>query len=161
MLYRYKRQLISGLTVLLILTTFITAYLSNTSVTKAASQTVTISPTQQYQTIQGWGSSMAWWANIIGGWSTSQKTALADALFNPTTGIGLNVLRYNFGADGPGNTCHNQMQPGGNVPSFEPTAGNYVWTNDANQMWFAQAAKARGADIFEGFSKLSTGLDAQ
>ena len=152
MLYRYKRQLISGLTVLLILTTFITAYLSNTSVTKAASQTVTISPTQQYQTIQGWGSSMAWWANIIGGWSTSQKTALADALFNPTTGIGLNVLRYNFGADGPGNTCHNQMQPGGNVPSFEPTAGNYVWTNDANQMWFAQAAKARGADIFEGFS---------
>ena len=152
MLYRYKKQLISGLAVLLILTTFITMYLGNTSVTMAATQTVTITPSQQYQTIQGWGSSMAWWANIIGGWSSSQKTALADALFNPTTGIGLNVLRYNFGADGPGNTCHNQMQPGGNVPSFEPTAGNYVWTNDANQLWFAQAAKARGADIFEGFS---------
>jgi O-glycosyl hydrolase len=152
MLYRCRRQLISGLTVLLILTTFITMYLGNASVTLAATQTVTITPSQQYQTLQGWGSSMAWWANIIGGWSTSQKTSLADALFNPTTGIGLNVLRYNFGADGPGNTCHNQMQAGGNVPSFEPTQGNYVWTNDANQLWFAQAAKTRGADIFEGFS---------
>jgi O-glycosyl hydrolase len=116
-----------------------------------ASYTATIDPSQQYQTIQGWGTSMAWWANIIGGWSNSQRTALADALYNPTTGIGLNVVRYNFGADGPGNVCEGQMKEGRNVPSFEPTQGNYVWTNDANQLWFAQAAQARGADVFEGF----------
>ena len=152
MLYRCKRQLMSGLTILLTFTTLITMYLSNSSVAMAASQTVTITPSQQYQTIQGWGTTLAWWANIIGGWSTSKKQALANALFSPTTGIGLNVLRYNFGADGPGNVCHNQMQPGGNVPSFEPTKGNYVWTNDANQLLFAEAAKARGADVFEGFA---------
>ena len=152
MLYRCKRQLVSGLAVLLTLTTLITMNLGNPSVTMAATQTVTIAPAQQYQTIQGWGSTLAWWANIIGGWSSSQKTALANALFDPNSGIGLNVLRYNFGADGPGNTCRNQMQPGGNFQSFEPTKGNYVWTNDANQIWFAQAAKARGANVFEGFS---------
>jgi len=142
----------SGLAVLLTLTTLTTLYLGNASVTLAATQTVTITPTQKYQTIQGWGSTLAWWANIIGGWSTSKKTSLANALFSPTTGIGLNVLRYNFGADGPGNVCEKQMQPGGNVPSFEPTKGNYVWTNDANQLWFAQAAHNLGADVFEGFS---------
>ncbi len=116
-----------------------------------SSTTITISPANQYQTIQGWGTSMAWWANIIGGWSASQRTALADALYDPSKGIGLNVARYNFGADGPGNTCHNQMHEGRNVPSFEPTQGSYDWTTDANQMWFAQAAKARGANVFEGF----------
>jgi O-glycosyl hydrolase len=154
MLYRSKKQRISGLAVLLTLTTFITMYLGNASASaaQAATQTVTITPSQQYQTIQGWGTTLAWWANIIGGWSTSQKTALANSLFDSTDGIGLNVIRYNFGADGPGNVCHNQMQPGGNVPSFEPTKGNYVWTNDANQLWFAQAAKARGASVFEGFA---------
>jgi O-glycosyl hydrolase len=119
--------------------------------TAYASYTATIDPSQQYQTIQGWGTSLAWWANIIGGWSDSQRTALADALYDPTKGIGLNVARYNFGADGPGNVCESQMKAGRNVPSFEPTQGNYVWTNDANQLWFAQAAKARGADVFEGF----------
>jgi O-glycosyl hydrolase len=119
--------------------------------TAQAASTVTIFPSQQYQTVQGWGTSMAWWANIIGGWSDSQRTALADALYNPTTGIGLNVVRYNFGADGPGNVCESQMKAGRNVPSFEPTQGNYVWTNDANQLWFAQAAQARGANVFEGF----------
>jgi O-glycosyl hydrolase len=152
MLYRCKRQLISGFAVLVTLTTLITMNLGNPSVTMAATQTITITPTQQYQAIQGWGSSLAWWATIIGGWSSSQKTSLANALFDPNLGIGLNVLRYNFGADGPGNTCHNQMQPGGNIPSFEPTKGNYVWTNDANQLSIALAAKARGANIFEGFA---------
>jgi O-glycosyl hydrolase len=120
-------------------------------VANSAVYTVSITPAQQYQTIQGWGTSLAWWANIIGGWSDSQRTALADALYSPTKGIGLNVVRYNLGADGPGNVCEAQMKPGRNVPSFEPTQGNYVWTNDANQLWFANAAKARGANVFEGF----------
>jgi O-glycosyl hydrolase len=146
----HRKYLVSGLALFLLFIGLI-GQVRNAPAAHAA-YVVTVNPQQQYQKIQGWGSSLAWWANIIGGWSTSQKTALADALFNPTTGIGLNVLRYNFGADGPGNTCHNQMQPGGNVASFEPTKGQYVWTNDANQLWFAQAAKARGADVFEGFS---------
>jgi O-glycosyl hydrolase len=146
-----KRKLVSFLTALLMLAALVTVNPGGASTAQAA-ETVTVTPSQGYQVIQGWGTTLAWWANIIGGWSTSQKTALADALFSPTSGIGLNVLRYNFGADGPGNVCQSQMQPGGNVPSFEPTNGNYVWTNDANQLWFAQAAKALGANVFEGFA---------
>lgn len=153
MLQRGSKRFISSLsavTTTLMLIGLLAMQTVNVPFVHAAS-TVTISPALSYQTIQGWGTSMAWWANIIGGWSNSQRTALADALYDPNKGIGLNVARYNFGADGPGNVCHNQMKPGRNVPSFEPTQGNYVWTNDANQLWFAQAAKARGANVFEGF----------
>ncbi|MBA2392350.1 MAG: RICIN domain-containing protein [Ktedonobacteraceae bacterium] len=31
------------------------------------------------------------------------------------------------------------------MPSFEPTQGNYVWTNDANQLWLAQAQNGASA----------------
>ncbi len=146
----YRKSFIVMLAMLLATTTFITSQPSSPSIAQAT-DTIAVIPAQQYQTIQGWGTSMAWWANIIGGWSDSQRTALADALYDPNIGIGLNVVRYNFGADGPGNVCEAQMGEGRNVPSFEPTQDNYVWTNDANQLWFAQAAQARGADVFEGF----------
>ncbi len=151
-MFRHRRMRIAcAFSAFLTITTLVAMQVANISAVHAAGYTVTVTPAQKYQTIQGWGTSMAWWANIIGGWSNSKRTALADALYSPTAGIGLNVLRYNFGADGPGNVCHNQMKAGRNVPTFEPTKGNYVWTNDANQLWFAEAAKARGANVFEGF----------
>jgi O-glycosyl hydrolase len=151
-MFRHRRmQIACALSAFLTITTLVAMQVVNISAAQAAGYTVTVTPAQKYQSIQGWGTSMAWWANVIGGWSNSQRTALADALYSPTAGIGLNVVRYNFGADGPGNVCHNQMKAGRNVPTFEPTNGNYVWTNDANQLWFAQAAKARGANVFEGF----------
>ncbi|GCE17120.1 RICIN domain-containing protein [Dictyobacter kobayashii] len=150
MLQHCKKYAMAGLSFLVIGATLFSLQLFNASKASAATSIV-ISPGQQYQTLQGWGTSLAWWANIIGGWSDSQRTSLADALYDPNKGIGLNVVRYNFGADGPGNVCHNQMGEGRNVPSFEPTQGNFDWTQDANQLWFAQAAQARGANVFEGF----------
>ncbi len=121
-----------------------------------AANTVDIHPSQQYQTLEGWGSSMAWWANWAGGLSDDKRNAIADALFDPSKGIGLNVLRYNFGADGPGNACHDAIASGKagvytNLPTFEPSPGTYDWNQDANQRWVLQAAKDRGANLFEGF----------
>src|SRR5713226_3933873 len=97
---RYRKLFIVVQAMLLATMAFISTQSAYPAVAQAASTTVIVTPAQQYQTIQGWGTSLAWWANIIGGWSDSQRTALADALYNPTTGIGLNVVRYNFGADG-------------------------------------------------------------
>lgn len=147
----HRKKLITSLVAFLMLFTLVAMQGFGSRLAHAATTTITVYPSQQYQDLQGWGTSLAWWANIIGGWSNTQRSALADALYDPNKGIGLNVVRYNFGADGPGNVCHNQISAGRNVPSFEPTQGNYVWTNDANQLWFAQAAQARGANIFEGF----------
>jgi O-glycosyl hydrolase len=151
MLRCYRKPFIVVQAMLLATIVFFSTQSAHPPIAQAASTTVTVNPAQQFQTIQGWGTSLAWWANIIGGWSDSQRTALANALYDTSDGIGLNVVRYNFGADGPGNTCESQITAGRNVPSFEPTQGNYVWTNDANQLWFAQAAQARGANVFEGF----------
>ncbi|GCE30216.1 hypothetical protein KDA_57000 [Dictyobacter alpinus] len=141
------------------LAALVTAGLSmflHTSQKAQADYSISVDPAQQYQTIQGWGSSMAWWANWAGSLSDSQRVPLADKLFDPNTGIGLNVLRYNFGADGPGNVCHNAIANGKagvytNIPTYEPTAGAYDWTQDANQRWVLQAAQDRGANVFEGF----------
>src|SRR5579862_9851552 len=94
-----RMQILSGMGAMLMMTALMATQLMNAPIA-FASYTVNVYPSQQFQTIQGWGTSMAWWANIIGGWSDSQRVPLADALYNPTTGIGLNVLRYNFGADG-------------------------------------------------------------
>ncbi|MBV9614528.1 MAG: hypothetical protein JO031_03625, partial [Ktedonobacteraceae bacterium] len=123
----------------------------STSVYAASSYTVTLYPAYQDQAIEGWGTSLAWWANRAGGWDDATRNAIADALYDPGKGIGLNIARYNFGADTPTNSCHNQMPAGRNVPSYEPSPGNFDWSQDANQRWMIQAAQARGANLFEGF----------
>src|SRR5689334_8025739 len=50
---------------------------------------------------QGWGTSLAWWANVVGGWRSAPE--IEDALFGlPKPGhqdrLGLNVMRYDVGA---------------------------------------------------------------
>jgi hypothetical protein len=57
--------------------------------------------TQAAYGFQGWGTSLAWWANVVGGWQSAGQ--LEDALFglpdreHPDR-LGLNVIRYNVGA---------------------------------------------------------------
>jgi hypothetical protein len=64
---------------------------------------------------QGWGTSLAWWANVVGGWRSANQ--IDDALFglpdreHPDR-LGLNVLRYNIGAS-PVLWCGPDAQPAG------------------------------------------------
>jgi len=101
------------------------------------------------QSFEGWGTALAWGANVVGGWSDTKRTDIADKLFSPTTGLGLNVVRYHIGAglnpDAESLGCGVQ-RPGSPLPTFSPSSGVYDWSADANQRWFAQAAKAHGAD---------------
>jgi O-glycosyl hydrolase len=147
MFFRSKRRVCVGLFIFLLVISFISGWTGSQA--HAATSTVTVFPQQRYQTIEGWGPSLAWWANIIGGSSDTQRDAVADAIFG-STGLHLNVARFNFGADTPGNVCHNQMRPGGNGISYEPSAGTYSWPENDPQLWMLQAAQARGADLFEG-----------
>ncbi|MGB7568955.1 MAG: hypothetical protein WBM07_13930, partial [Chitinivibrionales bacterium] len=59
-----------------------------------AQTSVTISPSTVYCTFEGWGTSLAWWANTMGGWSTAIRNALLDSIFG-TKGIQYNIVRYN------------------------------------------------------------------
>lgn len=114
----------------------------------AGSYTAAADPSQQYQTVEGWGTSLAWWGKVVGGYSN--KDEYADKMFSTTSGIGLNVLRYNIG--GGENPSLNYLEYRKAVPGYQTTQGVYDWTADANQRYMLQAAKTRGANVFEAFS---------
>lgn len=114
--------------------------------------TIVIDTKHPQQTLSGWGTSLAWWANALGGWSAPNRNKIADLLFSPKSGLGLNIVRYNLGADDGHNACSADMRPGADVPSFSTGPGTYDWTRDARQRFFLNAAQKRGATIFEAFA---------
>lgn len=111
----------------------------------------------------GWGTSLAWWANVVGsggrnasGWQPGEDGQVLDALFGdpdhvgtgfaqqPVRPLGLNVLRYNIGASPVGaladatpplpSDCRG-FHAGGAVPSPVQAAGGPVdLTNDTRQV---------------------------
>ena len=95
---------------------------------------------------QGWGVSLCWWANVVGGYSNRDE--YADLVFNT---LKLNIVRYNIGGgenpNGPGT-----MQFRATVPGFEPERGVWDWNADRNQRWMLKAALARGVNRVEVFA---------
>jgi hypothetical protein len=87
---------------------------------------------------QGWGVSLAWWAELVGAWPLAERTAVARLLFgDPTVAsglmsadgqplfpLGLNIARYNIGASGPGERCARAFRPGAEVPTVLPSSAN-------------------------------------
>jgi hypothetical protein len=73
-------------------------------------------PVQQPYAFQGFGTSLAWWANVVGGWNDFGRRFVDSALFGPfqendvsLPRLGLNVVRYNIGASA--------VVPGSNPPA--------------------------------------------
>ena len=101
--------------------------------------TVTISPETEHQTIEGWGVSLAWWANLAGGWSQSTIDQLASYAVND---LNYNVFRFNIGAgENPSCTAGDHMRKdGGLMPDYRgPQADGQGWgvnnlTNDYRQI---------------------------
>jgi O-glycosyl hydrolase len=95
-----------------------------------------------YQVFEGWGTSLCWFGNVVGGFEEANRNAIADRLFDPDDGLGLNVVRYNIGGgDAP---AHDHMGAGKEMPGFKSSASSdYDWNADANQRWMLDAARAR------------------
>jgi galactan endo-1,6-beta-galactosidase len=124
---------------------------------------ISINPSQDLGTWEGWGSSLAWWARAIGG--TSNADYYADLIYTTKVidgypGLGLNIVRYNVGGGGIDQLGENkgpklqwQMDIHGYWPNpndINPTSWN--WTLDANQRVILLKARQRGANVFEMFS---------
>lgn len=120
--------------------------------TVEAATSVKVDPTLQYQEFEGFGTSLSWFANVIGGWSEPTRTEIVDLLFDPVDGIGINVLRYNIG--GGDHPEQDWLRTGADVPGYQPEEGVWDWTQDANQRWVLEAAQQRlGSDlIVEAYS---------
>ena len=111
------------------------------------------------QTFEGWGTSLSWSANSVGGWTNrTNQNNLMQALFSARNGLGLTYLRYNIGGGndplcGAGGTHYACITPTNHAtPGYEPSSGNYDWTQDANQRWVAIDTRSRGANLFEAIS---------
>ncbi|MER6386867.1 glycoside hydrolase [Streptomyces sp. NPDC001523] len=124
---------------------------------------IRIDPGYQQQPFEGWGTSLAWFAHVTGGWPDAQRNRLADALYS-ADGLGFTVARYNIGG-GDGPETEPYMRAGAAVPGHWKRPGPETpdWWNpedpehwdpyaDGNQRWWLKAAKSRGADTFEAFS---------
>ena len=98
---------------------------------------------------EGWGVSLAWWAELTGGWPATDRQEVENALFGdptkpsgssydgqPVFPLGLNIIRYNIGASPPysGNATPpdpgtlgmpgcKDFRPGAAVPTVVPGPG--------------------------------------
>lgn len=130
--------------------------------TAHADATLAINPATKYGTWEGWGTSLAWWANVFGArddfadlWFTTKTTT-----YNGTAlpGLGMNIARYNLGACSWNTVEGSTMVESANIPAFKqiegfwqdwnnenPTSSAWDWTADPNQRAALTKAVARGA----------------
>jgi hypothetical protein len=127
-----------------------------------ADATITINPGADYGAWEGWGTSLAWWANVFG-----DRDDFADIFFttgsvayNGATlpGLGLNIARYNLGACSWNSVNGETMVASPNIPRFkqiegfwqdwnneDPASSAWNWNVDANQRAALVKAVQRGA----------------
>ena len=116
---------------------------------------ILVDPSVQSQPWQGWGTSLAWWAHVVGGFPEPVRTEYMDRAFDPVKGLGLNVIRYNIGGgENPAHLPPNKqfLSFRAAIPGFSPQPGVWDWSADANQRYVLKAAIQRGADQLEAFS---------
>ncbi|MCH5188389.1 MAG: hypothetical protein J1F63_08280 [Oscillospiraceae bacterium] len=98
----------------------------------------------------GWGTSLCWWAEVLGGEEEAHRKVISRALFDVEEGLGLNIVRYNIGAGD--NPEHTHLNNGRGMPVWVDENGNFNPDADPNQIAFLQDAVEMGADIVEVFS---------
>src|ERR1022692_1477794 len=83
----------------------------------SAQYTAIVNPAVQNQTLEGWGTSLSWFANGVGSWPEPVRSNLIDSLFAaPPDGLGLTYARYNIGE------VLSVLNRSGNRPSHEGAA---------------------------------------
>ncbi|GIF02021.1 hypothetical protein [Paractinoplanes rishiriensis] len=127
-----------------------------------ADATIAVRPSADFGAWEGWGTSLAWWANVFG-----NRDDFADIFFtlnavgyNGATlpGLGMNIARYNLGACSWNAVNGESMVASPNIPSFkqiagfwqdwnntDPNSSAWNWNVDANQRAALVKATQRGA----------------
>ncbi len=119
--------------------------------------TVSVNPGSRQQTIEGWGVSLCWWANMCGKWDDSKVDDLVR-LLTDEDGLNYNIFRYNIGGgDDPshynGHMCNGKGKRA-EMDGFKASASSgYDWSKDPGQRKVLDKIhKARPDAIFEAFS---------
>ncbi len=113
------------------------------------------------QEFEAWGTSLAWWANGVGGWSDQQaKSELVGLMFDQSNGLGLNYARYNIGG-GQNRALSSNFRPGALVPGWVPdppadiedtASWQWNWDADPRQRAILDEVIALGVDRVDAIS---------
>jgi O-glycosyl hydrolase len=93
----------------------------------------------RYQTIEGFGTSGAWWAQDVGNWDNIEE--IMDLLYDKEKGIGLNIFRYNIGAGMPNRAADAWRRS----ETVEVSPGVYDLSRDEAAIKVFKLAAERGA----------------
>ena len=120
-------------------------------------ETVQIDPALRYQQLEGWGSSLCWWAAQVGNWTPEKVDSIVDLLTSPDK-LNMNIFRYNIGGgDDPSHADGHMVKGKGKRAEMEgfkasPTA-DYNWEADRGQRTILLKIKEKRPDaVFEAFS---------
>lgn len=142
--------------------TLLTLLLYVSLAANALPQTV-IDPARRAQTLEGWGTSLCWWANMVGRWTDERVLdSLLTLLVSPDH-LGYNIFRYNIGGgddpDWAHCTPHHFGGRGGKglraeMEGFlDARGGDYRWDRDSAQVRVLRKLHERNPGaIFEAFS---------
>ena len=162
MVKRIDSTLFAALLLALFATTATAAYAAAPA---AEDVSVTVNPRLRCQTVEGWGTSLCWWAHMVGRWQDEKKIDdIVDMVVSPDK-LNMNIFRYNIGGGDdpshystPGNPGH-MAQKGGKgiraeMEGFKASPdAPYDWTRDAGQIKVMLKIREKRPDaIFEAFS---------
>ncbi|MGI5974640.1 MAG: glycoside hydrolase [Paludibacter sp.] len=95
-------------------------------------QTIFINPDVKYQTLEGWGISLSWWAHDVGDKFSDEDLDVFCRWLTDPDELNMNVFRYNIsGGDDP---SHNHMRPDAQVPGYKTAEfADHDWSRNAAQ----------------------------
>ena len=115
------------------------AMASGAPLTAAEPTEVEVHPGVRYQEIEGFGTALGWWTNVVGGWDEPTRSDIIRLVFDKKEGLGLSIIKYYIGgtenpdcpADTDGETHFAYSRE---MEGFKLTEdGPYDWTREANQ----------------------------
>jgi len=113
---------------------------------------IQLNPEKQFQRIEGFGASGAWWAQIVGGWEHIDPASgkpvrdrISEMLYSREKGIGLQIYRYNIGGGSKRSGKGRFSQPARRADSFDAGDAQYDWSRDAQAVYMMRQAVRDGA----------------
>ena len=108
---------------------------------------IQLNPEKQFQRIEGFGASGAWWAQIVGGWEHIDPSSgkpvrdwISEMLYSREKGIGLQIYRYNIGGGSKRSGKGRFSQPARRADSFDAGDAQYDWSRDAQAVYMMRQA---------------------
>lgn len=106
---------------------------------QSAGETIIVktNPRDTQQPIEGWGSSLCWWAGQVGNWEESKVDSIVDLIISPDK-LNMNIFRYNIGGgDDPSHADGHMVKGKGKRAEME----GFKTSEDAPYQWDADKAQ--------------------